>query len=912
MTRDQPERVTLGEECTGDREQAGSGEAEHASGGVDMDAGDDGDRTAPQGDPGTGRGRAAPGGKFTVPRPPRGLVPRSRCDEALAATVAAHRLTVVSAPAGYGKTTLLAQWAARTADPVAWVSLDPLDDEPGRLVRVLGEALAQLAPGAGPDDEPAADRALGTLARRVDALVAALEGLPPEAVVVLDDVHLLSARTAREVLGPVLRYAGPRFVLAGRYDTTLPVNRMRMAGEVGELRERALAFTAREVADVVRAAGVPADDAAVRTLWEITRGWPVAVRLALAADVLAGSGVPLAQLRDRDVPITGYLVEEVIGSLPEDLADFVLRASVAAQVDPELAEALVPGGARLLDECVRRGLFLTDVGDAADAPVYRWHALVAAHARAVLARRDPLAARVAHRVVAAHLGPRDPAAAIQHALDGLAPDLAARVLGERWPDLVVRGDVGQVRGLRAALPPRYRSDPDVLLALAAAHAHDADGGSDGGRSAWVGELVRTFLGPGRPPLGESVRRGRALLDDRTGGGGAPGDAARALGLYLVGRAELQQYGPDPAALDHLAAGGVLAAERGWVALEIGCHAEEALAAALRGDAGVALAAARSVLAAAALHDWQGASIVASAHLACGVASYWRDDPYAAADHLDAAIEAAGRNRREVAVHAAGVLAIVCLAQGDAPGLARAREITDAPWPDGSAPEHLPAFREFLTAVQLAAEDRPREALARVDDTAVTFADPLALGWQSDLLLRIGDIEGAERALRAAEHAAARAGAALGATPGHVRVANLAAAAALHADEDASAAHLALEAALAAAEPHGLVRPLRDRAAALHPLLSAHLEWGSAHEPMVTRLLVAEHEAPTPRASAWDLTPRERDVLACLRSSLTSEEIAGSLFLSVNTVKTHMRAIYRKLGVGGRRDAVRTAVQRGLL
>ncbi len=878
-----------------------------------MDAGDDGGRTGPEGRPGARRGRTVPDGKFTVPRPPHGLVARSRCDEALAATVVGHRLTVVSAPAGFGKTTLLAQWAAREPGPVAWVSLDPLDDEPGRLVRVLGEALACLAPGARPGAAPASGRAPGTLARRVDALVAALETLPPETVVVLDDVHLLSARTAREVLGPVLRYAGPRFVLAGRYDAALPVNRMRMAGEVGELRERALAFTEDEVADVVRAAGVPAEGATVRALWEVTRGWPVAVRLALAADVLAGSGEPLAQLRDRDVPITGYLVEEVIGSLPDDLADFLLRASVAGQVDPELAEALVPGGARLLDECVARGLFLTDVGDAGDGPVYRWHALVAAHARAVLARRDPLAARVAHRVVAAHLGPRDPAAAIRHALDGHAPDLAARVLGERWPDLVVRGDVGQVRGLRAALPPRYRSDPDVLLALAAAHAYDADGaGDDDARAAWVGELVRTFLGPGRPSLQESVRRGRALLDDGVAGGGAPDDAARALGLYLVGRAALQQYGPHPAALTHLAEGGALAAERGWVALELGCRAEEALAAAQRGDAGGALAAAQAVLATAALHDWQGAGIVASAHLACGIAAYWRDELCAAAGHLRAAIEAAGRNRREVAVHAAGVLAVVCLAQGDAPGLARAREITDAPWPDGSAPEHLTAFRAFLTAVQLGVEDRPREALALVDETSAAFSDPLALGWQSDLLLRIGEIEAAERALEAAERAAAAAAAALGGTPAQVRVANLAAQAALRADEDAAAAHLALEAALAAAAPHGLVRPLRDRAAALHPLLSAHLEWGSAHEPLITRLLVAEHEAPAPRASTWDLTPRERDVLACLRSSLTSEEIAGSLFLSINTVKTHMRAIYRKLGVDGRRAAVRTAVQRGLL
>lgn len=873
-----------------------------------MDAGDIGDGRRVRAHRSSGRGRT-PAGKLTVPRAPHGVVPRSRCDEALAATIAGHRLTLVSAPAGFGKTTLLAQWAAAAPEPVAWVSLDPLDDEPGRLAGVLGDALARLAPGALPEDDAADDRALASVARRVDAVVAALEGLPPETVVVLDDVHLLSARTAREVLGPVLRYGGPRFVLAGRYDAALPVNRMRMAGEVGELRERSLAFTADEVADVVRALGGPTDAPAVRALWEVTHGWPVAVRLALAADVLAPSGESLAQLRDRDVPITGYLVEEVIGSLPDDLADFVLRASVAAHVDPELAEALVPGGARLLDECAARGLFLTEVGDGADGPVYRWHALVAAHARAVLTRRDPLAARVAHRVVAAHLGPRDPAAAIRHALDGHAPDLAARVLGERWPDLVVRGDVGQVRGLRAALPPRYRRDPDVLLALAAAHAYDADDGDDGdGRPARVGELVRTFLGPGRPPLEESVRLGRALLD-----GGVADDATRALGLYLVGRAELQRFGPDPAALAHLAEGGALAAERGWVALELGCRAEESLASALRGDLGEALDRARAVLAAAALHDWQGASIVAAAHFACGLASYWRDELCAAAGHLRATIEAADRTRPELAVHAAGILALVCLAQGDAPGLARAREITDAPWRhDAGAPEYLTAFRDFLTAVQLGAEDRPREALAMVDETSVAFADPLALGWRSDLLLRIGDIEGAERALRAAVRAEDRAAAALGTAPHQLRVANLSAAAALHADEDAAAAHVALEAALAAAAPHGLVRPLRDRAAALHPLLSAHLEWGSAHEPMVTRLLVAEHEAPAPRASAWDLTPRERDVLACLRSSLTSEEIAGSLFLSINTVKTHMRAIYRKLGVDGRRAAVRTAVQRGLL
>lgn len=858
---------------------------------------------------GFGLTRRTPAGKISVPRPPQGAVARPRCREALAACVADHRLTVVSAPAGYGKTTLVAGWAAAADDPVAWVSLDPLDDDPGRLTRVIADAVSAMCPAAAEILEALDERGTRGVAHRVDALVGALERLPPGPVVVLDDVHLLSARTARHVLGPLLRYPGPRYVLAGRYDAALPVNRMRLSGDVAEIRERVLAFTEPEVADVVRALGGPADAGAVRALHEVTGGWPVAVRLALAA-AQADAARPLHGLRNRDVPITGYLVEEVIGRLPEDLADFVLRAGVARTIDPVLAEALVPGGARLLDECVARGLFLTEVVGEEPGPVYRWHELVAAHSAALLARREPLAARVAHRVVAAHLGPADPAAAIRHALDGQAPELAATILGERWPELVVRGDVGQVQALRAALPAPYRHEPDVLLALSAAQAFEPDGpdGESEGRPAVVGALVRTFLADDRPPLGESVRRGRELLD-------ADGmdDATRALGLYLVGRAELQRTGLDVSGEAHLAQGAALAAERGWVALELGCRSEEALGCAHRGEIGEARDRARAVLATAAAHGWEGTSIVASSHLACGLAAYWRDDLDAACEHLVQAVECAGRTRREVAVHAAGILAIACLAQGDVAGLVRARQITDAPWPDGRAPEHLRAFRTFLTALQLDAEQRPADALALAEaaaaDDVLAFGDPMALGWQSDLRLRLGDVAGAGDALRAAE----RAGAALGdPVPVQVRVATGVGTAVLRAAEDPAAAHAALEHALDAAAAGGLVRPFRDRAAALHPLLSAHLEWGSAHEALVARLLVAEETAPAPRASAWDLTPRERDVLACLRSSLTSDEIAGSLFLSINTVKTHMRAIYRKLGVDGRRSAVRVAVQRGLL
>ncbi|WP_282943841.1 hypothetical protein [Cellulomonas endometrii] len=761
-----------------------------------------------------------PAGRIRVPVLPRGVLARTRCVDALAAAVAGHRLVLVSAPAGYGKTTLLVQWAATADRPVAWVSLDALDDDPARLTRVLQDAVAQATRRAGaPREGTTGGPTPRTVAQGVDGLAARLDGLEgsgPAPVVVLDDIHLLSVQTARQVLGPLLRYPGTSFVLAGRYDAVVPLNRLRLSGELAELREDVLAFTPTEVADLVRALGDEAARDWSRALWELTGGWPVAVRLAITAGVLGGSGAPMRELRDRDVPITGYLVEEVIDALPAELADFVLRASLVDAIDPALAEAIAPHGARLLDECVARGLFLAQVADDDGGdPVYRWHTLVAAHAAAVLARRDPAAVRDTHRVVAEHVAARDPAAAITHALEGAAPDLAASILGERWPDLLVRGDVTLIDRLRSALPAPQRHEPDVLLALSAARAFEpADPGAEDPdrQPAAVTALVHALMAPGRPALEEAIRRGRAALADVD-----LDDGTRALGLYLLGRAELQRYSGDAAAGPRLAHGAVLAAQRGWVALELGCRAEESLATAHRGDLLAARTRAQDVLRAAAARGWGGTGITASAHLACGLVAYWRDELDVAHDHLDAAVVAAGRARPEVAVHAAGVLAITCMVRGDAAGLARARAVTDAPWTDADAPEHVRAFRQFLTAIQLDLERRPDAALALVDERTAAFGDPLALTWQSDLRRRVGDREGSWRALRAA----------ISATDGvahplpQTLVAVRSAAALLH--EDEHAAHEALEGALEAAAPQGVVRPLRDRAASLHPLLSDHLE-----------------------------------------------------------------------------------------
>ncbi|RMI05046.1 LuxR family transcriptional regulator, partial [Cellulomonas triticagri] len=511
------------------------------------------------------------------------------------------------------------------------------------------------------------------------------------------------------------------------------------------------------------------------------------------------------------------------------------------------------------------------------------------------------AAQRAHRVTAEHLRRRDPAAAITHALAGGDPALAARVLGAHWPDLLVAGEVGTIERMRDRIPAPFDCDPDVLLALAAARAVDEPGDGPGGEDrsvAAVIDLVRHLLVLRRPD-DASWLRGAALVDASD----LP-DTARAVGQYLVGRAELLRPGGEGAAAGRLEQASALARSRGWPALDIACRAERSWALVRAGDLRGGALHAEAAVTDAREHGWCGSSTVAAAHLARGTVAYWRDRLDEAATALTEAADAATGTRPDLLLQVAAVTALVRLAQGDADGLARAHALlADFP-PDLVDGDAARAVLRFVAAMEAEARGDLTTALA---DLAVPEGSPrtAVLVWQAEAQRRSNDPEAAWGRIAEAE--------VQGGLPAHVRVALHATEALLLADQGlVPAAHTALERALDDAAPLGLVRPLRRRAADLHDLLSAHLEWGGAHDELVARLLVAEQRCPAPRASAWELTEREREVLGCLRSSLTSEEIAASLFVSVNTVKTHMRAIYRKLGADGRRQAVRTAVQRGLL
>ena len=833
--------------------------------------------------------------RLSPPVLPADLVDRPRCH----ADVEESTCTVVTAPAGYGKSTLVASWAASAAWPVAWATLDAYDDglrllrllvaALGRSVRVLAEPLAALG--------DALRGGRRDVAAGVDELLSVLDVLDAPAHLVLDDVHELPTSSLRGVLGPLVRYRPEalRLVLVSRYDAVLPLHRLRLSGRLHEVRSDRLAFTVAEVAQLAGHVRAGVDAATVRRLHAVTGGWPVAVRLALAAPGAGDLGERLTRAEAAAVPLTGYFVEEVLDGLPPRLRTFVLRASAAGTVDPVLAAALAPDGAAALEECVHRGLFLTARTSDGSAS-YTWHALFAAHARITYERTDPAGAAQAHRVVAAHVRVADPVAAVTHALAAGDPGLAVEILAERWPDLLVRGDAQVVERLVARIPVAVGDSPDLQVALAASRAYlAAPAGrwtADAPAAGAVRHLVELFVGDRRPPLPQAVAAGRALVD-----GGPLPPATRALGLYLLGRAEVHEPTSGGEAIGLLEEGAALAGAHEWPGVRVGCLAESSLALLAAGATSAAEERATDALDETRRRGWRRTSVTGTASLTLGIAAHWRDDLTAGAAHLTDAAAAAAPTRPDVVLHAAVFLAVTALAAGDAATLARAHALLDGPRTGQVLPTHLPDLIDVLHAHELDVRGDLDGAVEAVRARPAAARHPLARCWEADLLLRAGDRAGAQRALGALRGRQAR----------HVEVlALLVRAAASQGD----AAHTLLERALQVGAPEGAVRAFLQEP--LRPLLLEHLGWNGGHDAFVARVLARFDVAPRLTRAGWDLTARERDVLTCLRSPMTAEEIASSLFVSVNTVKTHQRAVYRKLGVESRREAVRVATSRGIL
>jgi LuxR family transcriptional regulator, maltose regulon positive regulatory protein len=295
---------------------------------------------------------------------------RTRLADLIERAVAA-RVTLVSAPAGYGKTTALAGWARARAAPVAWLALDEHDAEPDAFLRHLAQALAVLEPQAGEVIHAGAEAALAALLNLLDAAT-------EPRVLVLDDLHAVAVDEVLDLVRRLVDHAPPALhvVLATRVDPGLPLARWRLSGDLVEIRAAELRFEVDEARVMLQGLGVVLEEPVLRALVRRTEGWCAGLQLAaLSLRGRRGEGMAdyVERFTGRDRYVLDYLTEEVLHRLDDALQHFLLMLSVLDNFDAATAAALTEraDAAAVLAEVERANLFLTRVGD--DDATFRFH-----------------------------------------------------------------------------------------------------------------------------------------------------------------------------------------------------------------------------------------------------------------------------------------------------------------------------------------------------------------------------------------------------------------------------------------------------------------------------------------------------------------------------------------------------------
>jgi LuxR family maltose regulon positive regulatory protein len=481
--------------------------------------------------------------KLVGPAPRSGLVPRAGLRSLLQASLQA-KLCLVVAPAGFGKTTLLAQWrAVAGGGRVAWVSLEEGDNDPTRFWSYLVAALRTVEPQVG----TVAVEALGgpsvELARVVvPSLVNDLATVGAPLVLVLDDYHLITNAICHQSLEGFLDHlpAEVHVVLSTRLDPPLSLARMRARGELAELRVGELQFTGEEAAALLNGSmglALAAED--VARLAERTEGW--AAGLVLAGLSLRGRPDPsglIAAFSGGDRHVADYLLAEVLERQPAELRAFLLRTSVLERLSGPLCDAVLEtqGSAARLRELEASNLFVVALDDRRQW--YRYHQLFADLLRLQLGLREPELVPVLHRRAAAwHQAAGQIDAAIGHA--SAAGDLAeaGRLIARHWASHWLGGQRATVARWLAGLPDgAIAADPPV--ALIAAWSRGFGGGSRQETERWLAAAKDEGYG-GPPPDGMSSQAFGAALAQATL---IFDDVGRAL---KAARCALQLAGPEP-------------------------------------------------------------------------------------------------------------------------------------------------------------------------------------------------------------------------------------------------------------------------------------------------------------------------------------------------------------------------------
>jgi LuxR family maltose regulon positive regulatory protein len=869
------------------------------------------------------------GSKMVMPDLPAGLIQRWGLFERLSRAEPGG-LTLLCAPAGFGKTVLLCSWAAsaRLEGPLAWLTLEADDDDAGRFWAYVIAALERSgALPAGAATLPAAARR-----RQIELapLLNALAGAKAPVVLVLDDFHEIADPSILRGMQFLIRHCPPRLrlVIAARADPRLPLHQLRTSGKLTELRVADLAFTLEEAAELLRVQGVALGSGDAALLHAHTEGWAAGLRLAaLTLRDHPDPGRFLAEFAGDDRSVADYLTGEVLARQQPAVRAMLLSTSILDRLNGELADALTgrDDGERMLADLERAGAFVVPLEGR--RCWYRYHQLFAELLRVELRHEAPERVPELHRRAAAWFAANGlPAEAARHALTAGDWQLATTVVLEHWHELVL-GDPTILRDLLRLLPPALAA-PDPELALGAA-ADQAGAGLPADQQVVEIRRRRLPLLVAALRLGESWRAGDldgvavaalemlALLGE-AGGEASAHDAARVFALTALAVAE-RCTGDLEAAGATLQEALVVAGRAGLERPLADCASQLALLEATRGRL---RAAERSAIQALELTERQGCAKdpqTVAAHLALTVVDgQWNDLP-AAEHHLEQALAAArGDSAPAVVAGLAAVRAWLLQARGDLPGgleaLAAARKDLEA-WSPLPYLERPLAVRE--AELRIAAGDTLGAMAALELAEGPEGPAPAVAVARARLELDEGEAKAATATLAPLLNGSAT-------TPSLTLLleAWLLDALAARALGDPERGFRSLERALHLAQQEGFRLPLVSGRGRLRELLAAQLDSQTAHRALIAELLEAHQPAPQPPPSpAGDheegsliepLSERERIVLRYLTSALSNVEIATELYVSVNTVKTHIKSIYRKLDTSGRRQAVRRARELKLL
>jgi LuxR family maltose regulon positive regulatory protein len=858
----------------------------------------------------------------------------------------AQRVVQVSAPPGSGKTVLLRSWIAESglAARAAWVSVPDGCGSQQLWISVVG-ALRETAVGS------ALVRGL-TAAPDLDGwtvverLLEDLASLEDQVWLVIDDVHELGAAEALRQLELLIMRAPPalRFVLITRHDLRLGLHRLRLAGELTEIRTADLRFSRTDAGTLLDAAGVPLPDAALAVLHDRTEGWAAGLRLAALS--LAGHPDPerfAAEFGGSERTVAEYLLAEVLERQSEKARRLLLRTCMLERVNGELADLLTgsSGGERVLQQLEEAGAFVVSLD--ARRSWFRYHQLFADLLQLELRASAPAELPVLHGAAAGWYAEHGyPVEAVRHAQAAQNWGLAARVLSDHWIGLGLAGLGGIAHELLARFPvgaiaadaelaarvaadqlARGSLDEAIRYLAVSTRALESVPADRRGRAQVVLAVVRMRLARQRGDITAVAEEAQGLLTPAVTAGSGQHDQApapqaglggdlRALALINLGIAELWTSRLDGADR-HLEDGIALARQIGRPYLEV---TGLAYSAQLMSWRSFPLGAQRSLQAIelATQHGWADEPVAGVAYLALGVTMVTQGR----IEEAERALDRAERTLRTEVDPAAGMRlhagrGMLEFVRGRHDAALSAFRVAERLASSLVTPHTLaPRLRSHLlqTLVRTGETRRVEQALAGLDGPE----------------RQRGEIRIAEASLRLAQDDPKAATAVLAPViDGSAALQNahlwevqafLLQAIACDALGDASAARGALERALDHAKPESLLFPfLFDPAPGL---LDRQRRHGTAHADLIAEILnvLAGREPGSqparPQRLREPLSHAEARVLRYLPTKLSAAEIADELYLSVNTVKTHMRHLYDKLGAHRRHEAVEQARALGLL